>query len=259
MRAQGRRITAGVATALVVVGTVTAVQAQASEPAHRARQRPSATSTTTPATSPATSPSATGVLFRDDFTSFDTTNWSCEYDCPVIEGEKARYRLRSGVAPDNYGSWSKSRYKGQRFTEGTFTVSFSLTERPKQNVWWGVALWDQTRGEDQFNEINFGYTTNQSYTNTQLLFESAKRGQARSVKVDTGVDLYDGQYHEATLQYDRSAVKFFLDGTLLSTISDPQYIPTDPMDLVLGPRLVTGSQPLTSGFTQSIDRVEISR
>lgn len=199
------------------------------------------------------------ATFRDDFNSFSTSTWSCEYTCPVIEGGKARFRLRSGALPDSAGSWSKARYKAQRFTSGKFTVSFSLTARPReQPVWWGVALWDNGPADDEFNEINFGYTTNQSFNNTQLYFESAQNGNAKSVKIDVGVDLYSEEYHTATLEYDADHVAFFFDGKKLGEITDRRVIPTDPMDLLLGPRLVTGGKPLTKGFTQSIDWVEIS-
>ncbi|KAM5343635.1 hypothetical protein ACJ41O_012172 [Fusarium nematophilum] len=200
------------------------------------------------------------ATFRDEFTTFSRDTWSCEYTCPVIETGKARFRLQSGIEPDNYGSWSKARYKPQRFTKGKFTVSFSLTERPEQPVWWGVALWDDGPTSDMknFNEINFGYTTSQSFTNTQLLFESAKRGNAVSLQIDTGVDLYDEQYHTATLEYNSSRVAFYLDGKLLKEVTDKSVIPTDPMDFILGPRLVSGGNPLTKGFTESIDWVEIT-
>jgi hypothetical protein len=200
--------------------------------------------------------------FRDDFDAFDNVNtWRCEYTCPLIETNRARFRLRSGVPPNNVGSWSKARYTPERFTSGRFTVSFSLTERPRDHpVWWGVALWDDGPAEDgsQFNEINFGYTTDQSYTDTELRFESAKRGEYVSLRVNTGVDLYDGEYHEATLEYDATRVAFYFDGRLLEEITDQAVIPTDPMDFILGPRLVTGGSPLTAGFTESIDWVEIS-
>ncbi|KAK7754294.1 hypothetical protein SLS62_003587 [Diatrype stigma] len=198
----------------------------------------------------------TRATFRDDFDAFSTNAWSCEYTCPVVEGGKARFRLRSGVPPDSPGSWSKARYKAQRFTSGNFTVSFSLTARPtEQPVWWGVALWDD--GPNDFSEINFGYTTDQSFSDTQLYFESARRGNARSVAVDVGVDLYSEEYHTATLEYDADHVAFFFDGEKVGEITDRSFIPTDPMDLLLGPRLVTGGEPLTEGFTQSIDWVEI--
>lgn len=198
--------------------------------------------------------------FRDEFDTFDTNLWRCEYTCPVIEGGRARFRLQSGVPPNNYGSWSKARYTPTRFTSGRFTVSFSLTARPEQPVWWGIALWDDGPAADgsQFNEINFGYTSDQSYGDTELRFESARRGVYDSLRVDTGVNLYDEQYHEATLEYDSSRVALYFDGQLLKEITDQAKIPTDSMDFILGPRLVTGGQPLTQGFTQSIDWVEIS-
>lgn len=202
----------------------------------------------------------TRATIREDFNTFDKNLWGCEYTCPVIEGGKARFRLKSGVAPNQEGSWSKAKWKGRSFTSGRFTVSFSLTARPKGKVWWGVALWGNGPVADmsQFNEINFGYTTDQSFTNTQLFFESAKRGKAKSVKVDTGIDLYDEQYHTATLEYNADRVAFYLDGRFMSEITDKTFIPTDPMNFVLGPRLVTGGAPLSTGFTESVDWVEIS-
>ena len=197
------------------------------------------------------------TTFREDFNTFNKDLWSCEYTCPVIEGAKARFRLQSGVAPDHEGSWSKARYKGKRFTSGRFTTYFSLTARPKQPVWWGVALYSET-SSGQVNEINFGYTTDESFTNTQLRFESYKHDKYVSLKVDTGVDLYDEEYHTATLDYNSNRVQFYLDGKLLKEITDKSVIPTDPMDFILGPRLVTDGKPLTKGFTESIDWVEIS-
>lgn len=200
------------------------------------------------------------LSFRDDFTTFDRSVWNCEYTCPVIEGEKARFRLRSGIQPDAEGTWSKASYASQTFTSGRFTVSFSLTERPTNKVWWGVALWDDSRGDDQFNEINFGYTTDGSLSDSELYFESASRGNVPSLeenRVDTGVNLYDGQYHTATLEYDAEHVSFFFDGELMKTVTDKQYIPTDAMKFILGPRVVREGGAIERGFTQSIDWVEI--
>jgi hypothetical protein len=86
---------------------------------------------------------------------------------------------------DNEGSWSKARYTPTRFTSGRFTVSFSLTARPGDHpVRWGVALWDDGPAADgsQFNEVNFGCTTDQSYGNTELRFESARSGAYDSLR-----------------------------------------------------------------------------
>lgn len=199
--------------------------------------------------------------FVEDFDTLDVKAWSCEYTCPAIEDGKARFRLKAGVAPDKPGSWSKVVYKPVRFTAARITVRFALTDRPEgRPVWWGVALWDDGPVGDgsQFNEVNFGYTTNEPFSDTQFYVESAKRGNDTSIRVDTGVDLYDGQWHTATLEYDSEHVSFALDGRLLKTITDGAVIPTDPMRLILGPRLVTGGEPLTGGFTQSIDQVDIT-
>ena len=211
-----------------------------------------------PTPTPAGPPSL-NATFTDPFDTFDNARWSCEYTCPTIAGGAARYTLKAGVAPNNVGSWTKTSYTPRRFTSGTFTVRFALSARPAQSVWWGVALWDDgpSANESEYNEINFGYTTNQSFTNSQLYFESAKRGHVAAVKVDTGVNLYDGSYHTAQLKYDSTRVSFYFDGTLMATITDPSVIPTDPMHLILGTRLVTGGSPLVTDFTETIDWVQI--
>ncbi|CAG9951029.1 unnamed protein product [Clonostachys rosea f. rosea IK726] len=143
------------------------------------------------------------TTFRDDFTTFDSSIWSCEYSCPVIEGEKARFRLYSNTAANQEHSWCKARYKPQRFTSGTFTTYYSLTARPKQPVWWGVALYDEPM-ED--------------------------------ITVD--FDLYNEEYHEATIEYDASHVALYIDGVKKTELTDSSLIPTDAMDFLLGPRLV---------------------
>jgi hypothetical protein len=198
--------------------------------------------------------------FFDGFDSFARGDvWGCEYTCPTASGGSTRFALRAGIPPDTEGSWSKIGYRPRRFTAGRFTVRFALSARPTQKVWWGIALWDTGPSADgsQFNEINFGYTTAHSFTNTQLYFESAKLGNAVSVKVDTGVDLYDGSFHTATLEYDATRVAFYFDGRLMETITDPAVIPTDPMKYIIGPRLVTGSAPLEQDFTETVDYTEI--
>ncbi len=200
------------------------------------------------------------LIHFDTFDTFNTDVWSCEYTCPKASNSAANFLLEAGIPPNNYGSWSKVRYKPKRFTSGSFKVRFALTNRPNQAVWWGIALWDDGPGADmsQFNEINFGYTTNQSFTNSQLFFESGKRGNVEAVKIDLGVNLYDGQFHEAALTYDENHVSFYFDGKLIHTITDKSVIPTDPMDFIIGPRLVTGSASLDRNFTEIVDWTEIS-
>jgi beta-glucanase (GH16 family) len=206
------------------------------------------------------SPSPFTNVFADDFDAFATDVWSCEYSCPTVTSGHARFTLAAGVPPDQEGSWSKIRYRPHRFTSGRFTVRFALTERPDRAVWWGAALWDTgpAADESEFSEINFGYTTDESFSDTQLYFESARRGHAVSVKIDTGVDLYDGAFHTAVLEYDAAHVSLYFDGALLHTITDASVIPIDPMDFVLGPRLVTGAPTLDAPFVESVDAVELA-
>jgi hypothetical protein len=71
------------------------------------------------------------------------------------------------------------------------------------------------------------------------------------------VDLYDEQWHTATLHFNATRVAFYLDGTLLDTITNTSYIPTDAMNVVLGSRIVPEGSALDFGFTQSIDWIEI--
>ncbi|MEU9888082.1 hypothetical protein [Sphaerisporangium sp. NPDC051011] len=200
------------------------------------------------------------TVVRDEFNSLNTSVWHCEITCPTVSGGLAKFDLQPGVAPRRTGSWTKIGYRPTRYTRGSFTIRFALTKRPTNRaVWWGLALWDDGPAADgsQFNEINFGYTTNQSFTNTQLRFESAKRGKDVSIKVDTGVDLYDGKFHTGTLEYASDYVAFYLDDRLLKVINDESVVPTDPMELVIGPRLVDGSQPLDQKFTETVDYVKI--
>jgi hypothetical protein len=198
--------------------------------------------------------------FVSEFDSaFDTNTWKCEYTCPTVSDGALIFHLEANVEANQEGSWSKARYAPQRFTSGTFSARFKLSARPTDApVWWGVALWDDGPDDESFNEINFGYTTDQSFSETELYFESAKRGNATSVRVNTGVDLCDENWHTGTLEYDAEHVAFYFDGTKLAEITDTGYIPTDAMDFLLGPRLVSGKGMLSEDFLQSVDRVEIS-
>jgi beta-glucanase (GH16 family) len=199
-----------------------------------------------------------GNHFTDPFDTFDTTVWRCEYSCPTAANGIATFALLPGIAPNNDGSWSKARYTPRRFTCGRFSARFALGKRPSQPVWWGIALWDDGPNPDQsqFNEINFGITTSESATDTQMRFESTKLGHGVSLHVDTGVNLYDGSYHTGELAYDASRVELYFDGRLLQTITDTSVIPTDPMDFLLGTRLVT-TPALTSEFDERVDSTDI--
>lgn len=197
--------------------------------------------------------------FRDDFNTLDTSIWSFEITKPTVSNGILKFTLLPGVAPNRVNSWSKILYKPRKFTTGTFTVRYALNHRPAQAVWWGIALWDDgpAANEKQFNEINFGYTTDESFKNSQLYVESAKRGNDVGVKVDDGVDLYNGTYHIAKLVVSPTRVEYWFDGVLKSTITDPAKIPTDPMDFLIGPRLAN-SPNLTSEFDMYVDYVEIT-
>jgi len=192
--------------------------------------------------------------FTETFDLLDANLWSCEYDCPTVSGGAAHFSLLPGIQPENQGSWSKIDYKPQHFTEGSFSVSFALGPRPAQSVFWGVALWDPgpNPDESQYNEINFGYTTDGANTNTQLELLSARLGQKLTHELDAGVDLYDGAFHIGKLTFDSAHVALDIDGKRLDTITDPRFIPTAPLTLILGTRLVT-APVLTSRFDQVID------
>ena len=197
--------------------------------------------------------------FRDDFNKFDTNNWKCEYTCPVIESSKATFRLSAGIEPNKQGSWSKAGYKGKLFSSGVFRWSFSLTGRPPkdQPVWWGVALWNESN--DGFDEINIGMTTDDRRSNTYLRVESTKKSDGVSIPLNVDVDLYDGKYHTAKIDYTSKRIKYYFDGKLIHTVTDKTKIPTNGMELILGPRLVDGAEPLINDFTQKVDWVEITQ
>lgn len=206
----------------------------------------------------ATSRATPANRYTDGFDALDLGVWRCEYGCPSVSAGTATFSLLPGVQPNNTGSWSKIRYLPRRFTSGTFTVRFALGPRPTEPVWWGVALWDAGPSPDQsqFNEINFGAATDGGSTNTQMDLFSARLGQSTSIKVDTGTDLYDGSYHVGRLVYDRAHVDLYFDGVLLGTITDTRFIPTDPLDLVVGARLVA-APVLASRFDAMVDSCEI--
>jgi beta-glucanase (GH16 family) len=121
-----------------------------------------------------------------------------------------------------------------------------------------MALWDEGPSADQsqYNEINLGCTTGESSTNTQMDLVSTRLGQKASLTVDASSDLYDGSFHTGKIVYDSARVEFYLDDELLGTITDTSVIPTDPLTLILGTRLVT-TPVLTSRFDQIIDSCEI--
>jgi len=73
-----------------------------------------------------------------------------------------------------------------------------------------------------------------------------------------GIAHLESRYHTGLLEYDASHVAFYFDGALLHTITDPTVIPTDPVDFLIGPRLVTGSAALPDPFVESVDSTEIS-
>jgi hypothetical protein len=196
--------------------------------------------------------------YTERFTTFDTSVWTCEYSCPSVAAGVATFALLPGVAPNNNGSWSKARFLPRRFTCGRFAAKFALSKRPPEAVWWGVALWNDGPNPDQsqFNEINFGLTTSESPGNTQMRFESTKLGNGVSLVVDTGVDLYDGSYHVGELAYDATRVELYFDGRLLQSITDTTVIPTDPMDFLLGTRLVN-APALTLEFDEVVSEAHI--
>lgn len=207
----------------------------------------------------ATRPSAAQEnRFSEPFDTLDPNNWGCEYSCPTVSESRATFTILPGVAPRNEGSWSKIHYKPQRFTAGSFAVRFALGPRPGEPLWWGVALYDEgpELDESEYSEIYFGYRTDGSLSDTQMLLESARFGNATAIEIDTGVDLYDGTFHTGRLVYDSTHIALYLDGELLQTITDTAFIPTAPMSLVLGTRLV--EEPVLSDrFDEIIDHCDI--
>lgn len=204
-----------------------------------------------------------GTLYSNVFfESFDTWNeaaWTCEYTCPTVSNGIASFNLRPGVTPRREGSWSKIVYRIRRFVAGSFTVRFALSERPREAVWWGVALWNTGPNPDQSeaSEINFGITTSESAKDTEIRFESMKQGCSVTHTVDTGIDLYDGSFHVARLVYDATHVAFYFDGDLLDEITDADAIAAAPMYFLVGPRLVR-SPALTSPFVESVDYLKVA-
>ena len=196
--------------------------------------------------------------FVDEFDTLETTAWGCEYTCPTIKSSKATFSLQPSVTPAMEGSWSKIHYTPRRFTSGTFKVTFALGPRPTEPVWWGVALYDEGPSPDQsqYSEIYFGYRTDGSLTDQQMLLETARFGASKAVTVNPGFDLYDGSFHTGELTYDAQHIELTIDGQLLQTIDDASVIPTAAMSFVLGTRLVE-TPVLSARFDDIIDSCEI--
>jgi hypothetical protein len=206
----------------------------------------------------ATSRATSTNRYVDTFDTLDADVWRCEYGCPSVAGGALTFSLLPGVDPKSTGSWSKIRYMPRRFTAGAFTVRFSLGARPAEPVWWGMALFNAGSSPDQsqYNEINFGSRTDSSDADTQTDLFYARLGQDASTKVDTGADPYDGAYHVGKLVYDATHVDFYFDGRLVQTMTDTKFIPSEPLELVIGTRLVT-TPVLTSRFDMTVDSCEI--
>ncbi|RYP26244.1 hypothetical protein DL768_011809 [Monosporascus sp. mg162] len=113
------------------------------------------------------------------FQHINTDIWGYEYAGPAIETGKARFRLRSGVQPDNKGFPVEGQLQAHTSYLRPITLSFSLTAAQSSWSGLGVALWDDRPASDgsQFNEICFGYTTDQTFTKTQLWVESSRHGE----------------------------------------------------------------------------------
>jgi hypothetical protein len=196
-------------------------------------------------------------VFTENFDSFDPSLWTCEGSCPDATGGSASFSLSPGVEPNNDESWSKIEFTPRAFTSGSFSVRFALSPRPAQTVFWGVALWNEgpLADQSQYSEINFGATTDVA-DNAHLDFVSARQGQKTSRSIDTGKDLYDGSFHTGTLVYTAGSVELYLDGQLLETINDAQFVATEPLALIIGTRLVD-APVLSSPFEMKVERTDI--
>jgi hypothetical protein len=76
--------------------------------------------------------------------------------------------------------------------------------------------------------------------------------------VDLGVDLYSGRWHVAILEWTAHAVRLHFDRKVVKEITNRDVIPTDLMDLILGPRLVDKEKRLLEReFVEKIDWVDV--
>lgn len=196
--------------------------------------------------------------FTDPFDVLDPTAWACEFGCPTVESGVATFTLSAGAEPSTNASWSKLRYLPRQFTAGSFTVRFALDSRPKEPVFWGVALYTDGPRADQSESsgVYFGYRTDGSLSDSQLLLETTQLGRDRAIPIDTGGTLYDGTYHTGKLVYDATHIDLYFDDELVQSITDRTVIPTAPLDFYLGTRLVT-TPVLASNFDVRIDSCKI--
>lgn len=215
---------------------------------------PGPTNTSVPGSTrpiPGKTPPVGTKTFVDDFVTLDTNVWRCEFSCANVKNGFANFILKPGYSPNDPNTWSKLVYKNQ-LNNGRYTMRFSVKPNSR-SVWWGLALWKEYP-DGTYDEINFGAYDRD---NNMIDLESTKAGIGRSVSVDTGIDLYDGNFHTVSLDVRPNKVSMIFDGAEIASITDTNVIPTSQMDFLVGSRLVDNT-PLTTESDMIIDYVTIS-
>ncbi len=201
--------------------------------------------------------------FVDDFNGTVLNPiWGCEYQCPSISNGYARFNLKANVEPNQNSTWSKIYYKPKTLSFGIYSMRFRYNRRPpypaEGELWAGLALWDNNAPDGFPNEVNFGIDTAcvQRCNDQTLILESYKNGKNTEIICNTGINLFDGNWHIGILTYMETKITLNVDGKDVGSIADTSEIPTVPMTFVPGTRLINGK--LSSGFNFDIDRITIT-
>lgn len=188
--------------------------------------------------------------------------WGCEYQCPPVANGYVRFNLKPNASPNQNVTWSKIYYKPNSLGYGTYSMRFRYNRRPpypaEGELWAGLALWDNNAPDSMANEVNFGIDTAcvQRCNDTTLLLESYKNGKNTEVVCQTGVNLFDGNWHTGILIYTSTKITLNVDGKDVGYITDTTTIPTVLMTFVPGARTINGK--LISEFNLDIDNITIS-
>lgn len=197
------------------------------------------------------------TTITDNFDSLNTTIWGCEYACPTLSEGFARFNLNPGPLNTDT-TWSKLSSKNKMLSYGTYSMKFRFNRRPiETETWAGWALYSATPS-GLVNEINFGIETAclSRCSDKSIINESYKNSSHFEIVITTDASLFNGAWHVAELTYMTTSITLKLDGKPVSSIIDSTKIPTVPMALIPGARVVTGK--LNAPFYMDVDSLSFS-
>lgn len=129
-------------------------------------------------------------------------------------------------AANSGGSWNTQAVKYGKF-------SIRLKARGQQGYKIAFLLWptdgDWNKGEIDYPEGDLiSASPSEPWTMTANSHNVAGNPVDGKYK-DSNVAIDDGKWHTATIDWDATGVRFYMDGVLFHNVTDPNYIPTTPM------------------------------